>query len=87
MVLAVEGGHTEVVQVLIKAGADINHVVAEEDTPLHLAIRYNHYEAAILLAQQPDIAMNAKVSDPWYPLLVHSRQLAHRQYFSCLPPA
>ncbi len=46
---------------LIAAGADVNHTVDEEDSPLHLAIRYSHNSAAILLTQQSSVAINAKV--------------------------
>lgn len=35
--MAAEGGHTELVQVLLDAGAAINAADAVGDTPLHLA--------------------------------------------------
>lgn len=62
LILAIEQGCDESLPLLIAAGADINHTVTEEDTPLHLAIRYSHNTAAILLIQRKDIAVNAKVS-------------------------
>ena len=61
MVLAVEGNHAEAVSILLKAGADVNQSVAEEDTPLHIAIRYSHHAVAMLLIQHQSIAINAKV--------------------------
>ena len=51
----------EALPLLIAAGADVNHTVDEEDSPLHLAIRYSQNSAAILLAQQSGITINAKV--------------------------
>ena len=62
LILAIEGNHAEAVSVLIKAGADINQSVAEDDTPLHMAIRYSHHAVAMLLIQHQSIAINAKVS-------------------------
>ena len=62
LILAIEQGCDESLPLLIAAGADINHTVAEEDTPLHLAIRYSRNAAAILFIQRKNIAINAKVS-------------------------
>ena len=61
LILAIENNHAEPLPLLIAAGADINHTVAEEDSPLHLAIRYSHNLIAILLARQGNIVINAKV--------------------------
>ena len=62
LILATEGNHAEAVSVLIKAGADINQSIAEDDTPLHVAIRYSHHAVAMLLIKHQSIAINAKVS-------------------------
>lgn len=62
LILAVEGDHADASELLISAGADINHAVSEEDTPLHLAIRYSKHATAMLLVQQQGIAINAKAS-------------------------
>ena len=59
--MAVEGNHAEAVSVLLKAGADVNQSVAEDDTPLHVAIRYSHHAVAMMLIQHHSIAINAKV--------------------------
>ena len=61
MVFAVEGNHAETVSTLLKAGADVNQSVAEDDTPLHMAIRHSHHAIAMLLIQHQSIAINAKV--------------------------
>ncbi|CAL5220265.1 g2246 [Coccomyxa viridis] len=68
LILAIEGNHVEALPLLIAAGADVNHTVDEEDSPLHLAIRYSQNSAAILLAQQSGITINAKNEDGWTPL-------------------
>ena len=56
---ATAGGHTEIAELLIDIGADVN---ANEDyglTPLHLAAKYGHREVAeLLIAKGAD--MNAK---------------------------
>ena len=61
LVLAIEGSHTEAVSMLIKAGADVNQSVSEDDSPLHVAIRLSHHAVAMLLIQHESIATNAKV--------------------------
>ena len=61
LVLAVEGNHAEAVSILLKAGADVNQSVAEDDTSLHMAIRHSHHAVAMVLIQHQSIAINAKV--------------------------
>ena len=70
LVLAVEGNYTEAVSMLIKAGADINQSIAEDDSPLHVAIRYSHHAVAMLLIEHQSIAINAKVTHASYPAIL-----------------
>ncbi|KAG5760124.1 hypothetical protein H9Q72_011760 [Fusarium xylarioides] len=58
---AAEYGHVEVVRLLLKAGADVNHV-SIGNTPLHLAVRSGHNNVVEqLLKKRPHIDSQATV--------------------------
>ena len=46
---AVDGGHTELVELLIKSGADVNARDLQRETPLHIAAQNGNREIAELL--------------------------------------
>jgi ankyrin repeat protein len=49
--VAVRGGHTDVVQVLLEHGADVSADCCNRYTPLHVAAIYGHAELVMLLFQ------------------------------------
>jgi len=49
LMLAVQGGHTRIVELLLSNGADINMQDFHKDNALSYAIYYNHVEIAKLL--------------------------------------
>ena len=66
--LAVDGGHTEIVELLIAKGADVKVADMSLMTPLHFAVVFGHKEIVeLLIANGAD--MNAKDANVgWTPL-------------------
>ena len=64
-------GCTEIVKMLIDAGADVNAKNSYGNTPLDLAVRYGHADVVNLLIDA-GADVNAKDLDAWTPLHVAS---------------
>jgi ankyrin repeat protein len=47
----VKNGEMEIVKILIKYGALLNVPGFEYESPLHMAIRYKHFDIAVILLQ------------------------------------
>ncbi|XP_077560954.1 uncharacterized protein LOC144175821 isoform X3 [Haemaphysalis longicornis] len=64
--LALEHGHKHVVKVLVDAGADVNKLDADGNTPLHICLMRHHYEIIkILVAAGADVnKQDAKGNTP-----------------------
>lgn len=58
--VAIKEGYSDVVEELIKGGADINHVNENKDTPLIIAVRYARATAEFSLQAQ------ARATSRWY---------------------
>ena len=61
--IASQSGQTEVVKLLLTAGADVNKVNHRRETPLAKAAYYGYHETVHLLLQTKDININ--MSDKW----------------------
>ena len=59
---AVDGNHLAAARVLLSRSAAVNAATGAGDTPLHLALRWNFVETALLLLEQPSISVEAQVS-------------------------
>lgn len=54
-------GHLEIVKLLIKYGALLNVPGFEYESPLHTAIRYNHFDIAVILLQNGAYANDTNI--------------------------
>jgi hypothetical protein len=59
---AVDGNHLAAARVLLSRSAAVNAATSAGDTPLHLALRWNFVETALLLLEQSSISVEAQVS-------------------------
>ncbi|CAH1255560.1 ANKRD28 [Branchiostoma lanceolatum] len=68
--MAATNGRTEIVQTLLKAGADVNARDKEQRTPLHLTARngYDETVRALIMMGQGRVDVNAFTSQQWTPL-------------------
>jgi ankyrin repeat protein len=52
--LAAIRGHTNIARILVNAGADRNVKDFDDNTPLHYASEYGHFECIIYLIKEAD---------------------------------
>ena len=57
---AVDGNHLAAARVLVSRSAAVNAATSTGDTPLHLALRWNFVETALLLLEQPGVSVEAQ---------------------------
>ncbi len=65
-------GYTEIMQILIRRGADVNRTRPDSNTPLRAAIANNHLEAVQLLVES-GADVNLVSSTGWSPLMSAAR--------------
>lgn len=65
--LACSSGHNNIIELLIKAGADVNHKSDSGNTTLHLICKYNRLETAeILLKHGADLSIKGQYNQTPY---------------------
>ena len=73
--LAVQIGHSGIVALLLKRGADVNLTIYEGSSPLCIAAKYGSIEIVRLLLQVPDIQINWIKKDGATALNIASQQV------------
>jgi ankyrin repeat protein len=77
LLLAASQGHTDIVALLLAAGADVEARLGGEDTPLALAAMHGHAQTVVLLAQEGGAAVDARRASNGATALMLAAALGH----------